>query len=353
METVRHEVLGGSNGRRDQVFTLDNTPVLAGTLRLTIDQQSGFEPWTEVPDFFGSGPNDLHYALNRTTGEIRFGDGFHGAIPIANPANPGANVVADEYRYGGGTQGNVAAGTLHALRNAVEGIDDNAIRNVMPSYGGRDEETLDEAKQRAPAAIRARCRAVTVDDFEYFATQAANVARANALPLHHPEFPDVQVPGVITVVVVPDSDEPDPMPSDGMLRTVCAYLDQRRLLTSEVYVVPPEYQLVKVSVDVTAIDSADLAAVHRDVAAALSTYFHPLRGGDDGHGWPFGGTILFSRAFQHVLSVPGVDSVGSLIISVDGVEAPECRDIPIRDGALVYSVGHDIRVSYRTDGSAP
>ena len=132
--------------------------------------------------------------LNRTTGEIRFGDGFHGAIPVANPANPGANVVAAEYRYGGGTHGNVPAGTLKALRNAVEGIDDNAIKNVMPSYGGRDEETLDEAKQRAPAAIRARCRAVTADDFEYFATQAANVARARALPLYHPRSPACRCP---------------------------------------------------------------------------------------------------------------------------------------------------------------
>ncbi len=168
---------------------LDNVPVLTGSLRLEIDQGSGFEVWTEVPDFFGSGPNDLHYALNRSTGEIRFGDGFHGAIPVANPANPSANVVAAEYRYGGGTHGNVPAGTLKALRNAVEGIDDNAIKNVMPSYGGRDEETLDEAKQRAPAAIRARCRAVTADDFEYFAKQAANVARAHGAAAVPPFVP--------------------------------------------------------------------------------------------------------------------------------------------------------------------
>jgi predicted phage baseplate assembly protein len=170
METVRDEVLGGSNGRREQVFRVANTPVLADSLMLEIDQGSGFEPWAEVDDFFGAGPDDNVYALNRSTGEIRFGDGFHGAIPVANVANPGANVLAREYRYGGGTQGNVAAGALHNLRNAVDGIDINKVTNVMASYGGRDEETLDQAKQRAPSAIRARCRAVTADDFEYFAT---------------------------------------------------------------------------------------------------------------------------------------------------------------------------------------
>jgi predicted phage baseplate assembly protein len=346
METVQQEVLGGSTGRRDQVFAVDNTPVLDGSLHLQIDQGSGFEDWSEVPDFFGSGPNDRHYALNRTTGEIRFGDGFRGAIPVANVANPSANVVAAEYRYGGGAQANVPAGTLRALRNAVEGIDDNAIEQVMAAYGGRDEETLDEAKQRAPAAIRARCRAVTADDFEYFARQAANVARARALPLRHPEFPGVQVPGVITVVVVPDSDAPNPMPSEGTLRTVCAYLDQRRLLTTEVYVVPPDYQLVRVSVEVTADDGADLAQVHAGVDQALIDYFHPLRGGEDGLGWRFGGAILFSRVFQRVLAVPGAESIGRLVIAIDGEEGPECRDLSIRDGALVYSTGHDVSVDY-------
>ncbi len=346
METVRREVLGGSTGRRDQVFRLGNTPVLAGSLRLEVDQGSGPEIWVEVGDFFASGPNDPHYALNRTTGEIRFGDGFHGAIPIANVSNPGANIVADEYRFGGGTKGNVAAGTLKALRSAVEGIDDNAITNVMASYGGRDEESLDAAKQRAPASIRSRCRAVTVDDFEFLALQSANIARARALPLHHPEFPGVAVPGVVTVVVVPDGDGPNPVPSDGTLRTVCAYLDQRRLLTCELYIVGPTYQRVSVAAEVVASETADLADVQKRIDAALLDYFHPLRGGEDGLGWPFGGTISFSRVFQRVFSVGGVDSVTSLLITLDGEQAPECRDLTIREGALLYSVSHEIAVGY-------
>jgi hypothetical protein len=154
------------------------------------------------------------------------------------------------------------------------------------------------------------------------------------------------VPGVITVVVVPDSDAPNPMPSEGTLRTVCAYLDQRRLLTTEVYVVPPDYQLVRVSVEVTADDGADLAQVHAGVDQALIDYFHPLRGGEDGLGWPFGGAILFSRVFQRVLAVPGAESIGRLVIAIDGEEGPECRDLSIRDGALVYSTGHDVSVDY-------
>jgi predicted phage baseplate assembly protein len=351
METVTGEVLGGSDGSRDQVFTLAQTPVLAGSLTLTVDQGTGVETWTEVDDFYAAIPTDLVYVLNRTTGEVRFGDGVHGAIPIANPDNPSANVVAAEYRYGGGTYGNVGAGTLQTLRNPVPGIDGNGVTNVMASYGGADEETLDDAKERAPSSIRARCRAVTTDDFELFALQAADIARAKAYPLRHPEFPGVQVPGCVTVVVVPRSDSPKPVPSDGTLRTVCAYLDQRRLLTSEVYVAAPAYQQVSITVSVVAADTADLAQVQRDVTAALLAYFHPLTGGDAGTGWPFGGTILFSRVFGQVLSVSGVASVGQLVITVGGVDQPECRDIPIDDGALLYSTQHQVSVSY-ADGTS-
>ena len=346
METVRAEVLGGSTGRPDQVFRLSQTPVLADTLTLTVDEGSGIETWTEVGDFYASSATDTHYVLNRTTGEVRFGDGVHGAIPIANAANPGANVVAAEYRYGGGSSGNVGAGVLHMLRSAVDGIDDSGVINVVASYGGADEETLDAAKERAPAAIRSRCRAVTTDDFELFAMQSAAIARAKAYPLRHPDFPGVQIPGAVTVVVVPQSADPKPVPSDGTLRTVCAYLDQRRLLTTEVYVAPPRYQNVSINVSLVADDSADLAQVQRDVDAALLAYFHPLTGGEAGTGWPFGGAIAFSRVFHRVLSVSGVSSVDRLVITVDGVDQPECRDIPIEDDALAYSTEHSVSVSY-------
>ncbi len=346
METVRDEVLGGSTGRPEQAFRVSSTPVLRGTLELEVDQGSGPEVWQEVQDFLASGPRDPHYVLNRTTGEVRFGDGRRGAIPIANVTNPGANVVARRYQFGGGAQGNVPSGTLRALRSAVPGVDENQVVNLMASYGGRDEETLDQAKQRAPAAVQARCRAVTSEDFEFFASQAANIARAKALPLSHPDFPDVQVPGVITVVVVPDSDDPQPRPSEGTMRTVCAALDQRRLLTTEVYVAPPSYQEVSVTVDLVAGNAADLAEVQRAVERTLLDYFHPLRGGEDGVGWPFGGTISFSRTFQQVFSVPGVSSVNRLVVAVDGVEAPECRDVALRPGALASSRAHRVSVGY-------
>jgi predicted phage baseplate assembly protein len=313
-----------------------------------------------VADFFASTADDSHFVLNRTTGEVRFGDGEHGRIPVGSIDNPDGNIVARLYRYGGGKKGNAAAGTLTNLLGGSAGLDANAISNLLPAAGGRDEETLDEAKLRAPQALKNKCRAVTAEDFEALAMEAPGVKRGKALPLTHPGFPGVQVPGAVTVIIVPDTGlvsksgivkiggVPNPTPSEGMIRTVCAYLDQRRLLTTELYVVPPIYHLVAVSARVIALGEADLAEVKRSVIDDLLTYFHPLKGGEGGAGWEFGGDVFFSLVYRRVLGVPGVRRVDALQIQFDAEAQPFCQDVPVEPGALVYSTGHDVVVTYET-----
>ncbi len=296
-ETIDGEILGGSNGRPEQVLRLANMPVLDGTLTLVVDEGDGEQVWQEVADFFASGPDDTHYAPNRTTGEIRFGDGRQGRIPVANP-NRRANIIARQYRFGGGLRGNVGAGEISSLRGAVGGIDGAKIANLFPAFGGGDEETLAEAKARVPQTLKSHERAVTVEDFELHARAAGGIARAKALPLFHPDFPGVAVPGVVSVIVVPEPDDPEdpaPMPTEGTLRTVCAYLDKRRLATTELYVLAPRYQEIVATVELVCKDDADLAEVKQLALMALERYFHPLIGGEDssleqdGSGWSFGG----------------------------------------------------------------
>jgi predicted phage baseplate assembly protein len=347
-ETIKDEVLGGSDGSRNQTFQLANKPVLAGTLTLEIQISNDAQQpsWKEVPDLFGAGPSDNVYALDRTTGQVRTGDGVNGNIPVAFVDNPDGNVVAREYRFGGGRKGNVGAGSITTMVNPVDGI--GTPTNLQDAHSGRDEETLDEAKKRAPSSLRSRDRAVTADDFEYLARHAANVKRAKALPGFHPDFPRQSLPGIVSVVVVPDSESPNPMPSDGTLRAVCQYLGERRLLTTEVFVLKPEYQNVEVHAEVVVADTADSAGVHDAIVNTLIEYFHPLKGGDDKMGWPFGGVIYYSRVYQRVFSVDGVSSVTHLTISIDGVEKPEATNVSIAKHGLLYSTDHNIVVGYAT-----
>lgn len=350
-ETAKDEVLGGSNGRRDQMFVLSGRPVLPDSVELEVDEGDGFVQWTRVDDFFSSGERDTHYVLNATTGEVRLGglriDGrLHGHVPVANVHSPGTNIVAREYRFGGGTRGNISAGMAKTLVTPVDGIDDGQVMNRFEAVGGRDEEGLDEARVRASRSLRSRDRAVTAEDFEQLAQEAANVKRAKALPLYHPNFPETQIPGVVSVIVVPDSEADRPTPSDGTMRAVCAYLDKRRLLTTEVFVLRPTYEQVEVSGEIIVDDDADLREVKQKVEDELTAYFHPLRGGDEGRGWPFGGTIFYSKVVNRIFQVSGVSRVQELSIALDGERANKCEDIELKDYALLYSSEHHVAVRY-------
>lgn len=349
-ETIDAEILGGSNGRPEQVFVLANAPVLHGTLQLAVDEGDGEVLWEEKPDFFASGPDDKHYVFNRTTGEVRFGDGRRGRIPVANPRRP-ANIVARRYRVGGGRRGNVDAGKITSLRGSAGGVDAGAITNLFPSSGGGDEETLKEARERVPQTLKSRDRAVTLADFELHARAAGGIARARALPLFHPDFPGVQVPGVVSVIVVPDPDDPQdpaPIPTESTLRIVCAYLDARRLATVELYVIAPRYREIVVTTELVCRNDADLAEVKQAARATLEDYFHPLRGGEDGTGWPFGGDIYYSLVLQRLL-LAGVKRVARLELTLEGESYPACADVPLEENVLLRNGEHEVSVRYEEE----
>jgi len=359
--TVTDEILGGSNGQTNQTFRLANAPVIVldnpypvtgadtGTvkilsLRLEVDEGSGFAAWQEVADFYSSTEHDSHYTLDRSTGEVLFG----ARIPVANPANPNGNIVARQYRFGGGAAGNVGAGVIAQIQTFVDNA--KGVTNRLAAAGGSDTETLDQARLRAPQEIKSRDRAVTAEDFEFLAgeTPGVRIARAKALPLSHPKFTGAPIPGVVSVIVIPDSHAPKPSPSQTTLEAVCAWLNNARLLTSELYVVPPVYRKVRIDVNLIARPDADLGAVRKDVAGRLDTFFHALTGGDDGQGWPFGGTIFYSSVYRVILQAAGVSRISDnqLVIWLDDERQQFCRDVDINAGEVLYSDTHQIAVQY-------
>lgn len=362
--TLRDEVLGGSSGDRNQIFEFSQRPVLNlsdSPVLLEIDEGQGPQRWQVVDDLVASGPRDRHAVINWAAGELILGDGENGAVPVANAANPDANVIVREYRSGGGARGNVGAGRINVLVTPVAGLDGAATTNLFAAVGGSDEETLEAAKKRARRSLRARERAVTPEDFELLAQQAGQVQRAKALPLAHPQFPGTAVPGAVTVIVVPERGStelpplgtPPPLPSDGLLRTVCEYLDARRLLTTELFVVAPQYLTLAVRARVVVRDDADTGKVHEDVENALRRYFDPLLGGDDGSGWPFGGALRYSKIVQRVFNVEGVDSVPELVLTLDDEQRPVCTDVPLGSPhALLHLVAHDIEVVSQREAEA-
>lgn len=307
-QTIFDEAVGSSDGSPGQVMKLRNSPVLAVSeatppLVLEVDEGSGPRPWKQVTDFYPYGPDAEVFTLNRSTGEITFGDGRHGRIPVAGQFN----VVARQYRHGQGRMGNVGANTIITLATPVPEAE--SVANYRPAFGGDDEESLSETRLRGPRqAIQTRDRAVTLEDYALLAqeTPGALVARSYAYATQ------TNAGKQINVVIVPESAETRPTPSEVARRMVCQYLDARRLVTTQVIVSGPHYHDIDVFLDVRASPDADLKTVKTVLSQRLSDYLHPLRGGSVGKGWPFGRDIFYSELLREIMLTAGVLRVETL-----------------------------------------
>jgi hypothetical protein len=350
--TVVGELLGRGTGRPGQQLRLANGNVLADTLALAVEDLGDglLHDWTEVGTLDGAAPDATVYLLDREEGAITFGDGDRGRPPPLR-----CRIVAIRYRHGGGPDGNVPAGTVTKPSSMPAEITGTTI--LYAARGGREAETLEQLKARAPTAIKVLERAVTNADFEYLAlrTEGANAARTLAVGLRRP-LPEDEGPGLdhlrtaagaISVVVVPDEPGAYPRPTLGMLRTVCAWLDRYRLVTTELHVLPPMYvRLFDLEIVVVAAPGHSANLLRESLAADLEGWLHVLTGGDDGQGWPFGGVLPHSALLARLFRATGVQRIESLVLKFDGFA-------PAAEGDSPEQVGRRERLTPRTLTACP
>jgi len=186
--TVSNELLGYSDGRPGQTFQLAHGDIMSGTLQIGVlesaDPGTLLTTWTEVASLDTAGPNDRVFELDAEAGVLTFGDGNNGRIlPLVVTAG---TVIALTYRWGGGVSGESDTGTITTSAAQFNGL--SAVVNFVAARGGRDSETLDEAKLRARKELSTRSRAVTAGDFEWIALQTPSVSvrRAIVIPRRRP-----------------------------------------------------------------------------------------------------------------------------------------------------------------------
>ena len=315
---VAPELLGTGTGGAGQAYPLAQRGILPGTVVLDVEESGQWQQWTDVDTFAASRTGDRHYTVDLAAGEVRFGSGGQGPrIPQI-----GERIRVRAYRYGGGSAGNVAAGAITQVVGAA-GV---TVANPLPATGGRDAESLDAALDRIPDEVHRRDRAVTTDDFRELALQVPGVARAETLRLLHPDTPNVPAAGVVSVLVVPAEDVRNPaapLPDRSLLRDVTRYLDPRRLITTELYVIPPEYRPIGLSAGVVVRDGYQVDAVRRWVELILRQFLAPLPPyGPDGQGWPLGRTVRRAELEAVAVQVDGVEYLEGLLLAVPDQAAP-------------------------------
>jgi predicted phage baseplate assembly protein len=353
-ETIEGELLGLSEGVPAQRFETERNPIVPGDgLRvLEVGSPDGWQEWSEVVHFADSGPGDDHFVLDAVAGAVELGpavrerDGSltqHGAVPPK-----GSMLRLRTYRTGGGAAGNVARGALTVMKSAIPFV--SSVENRRPARGGVDPEDLENARVRGPMLLRTGSRAVTAEDYEHLAQEAApDVARVRCVSAG--EGADAGGVRVLVVPAVPEDEHlrfESLIPPESLVRTIAEHLDRRRVIGARVVVEPPAYQGVTIVAKVLAAPTADPNRVQREALAALYRFFHPVLGGAAGDGWPFGRQVHQGEVYAVLQRMRGVELVEDVrLFAADPVTGergkPQSR-IELDANALVFSYGHQVLV---------
>jgi predicted phage baseplate assembly protein len=334
-EALPPRSLGTSDGGSDQTFDLsvaakgsvDAVALVVEVNDPTVTQRR----WTGAHDLGAAGPLDCVYRLDPEAGTITFGDGVHGRVP----AN-GAEIVVRELRVGGGVRGNLPAGALAKVDAVIDLVTGNRkkpdlalkVLQALPIQGGAEAETVVVAERRIPGYFRHRDRVVTVDDYRALARQApgVEVGRVEVLPRFKPQEKQDDIPGVVSVMVLPkrattDYQPPYPRADRPLLETVHDFLDARRPVATELYAIGCVYKPLGVTVAVQIRDGYASEQVLAQVRLALRRHLWPLPLGGEGNlgdwpesgrsdgGYPLGRDVTDRELEVVVARTPGVAGV--------------------------------------------
>ena len=323
--TLEGRVLGVSTGAADQVFQLPAGSVDAAALQVQVEEPGrGYQPWTRVDDLAAISADAVVareatvFELDAEAGTLRFGDGVRGRVPDRQ-----MRIRLAYGRFGGGRAGNLPAASLSEVSSArLVGSPRPmpAIKVLQPlaTEGGEDAESLAGAEKRIPSLLRHRERAVTADDYHRLAQEVpgTDVARVEVMPRFKPRERRFDVPGVVSVMVLPArafGKAPNPRPDRPFIERVHAHLSARTPLATELYVIGCEYVPLGVAVGVTIRDGFGREAVLFELRETLRRLLWPLPpGGPGGAGWPLGRTVRERELEVEVSRVAGVAEVGGI-----------------------------------------
>lgn len=246
------ELVGVSDGSPSMEFELGEFPVVASSISVYVQEGDVYSKWTKVQHLLDYSPTSLVYETYMDASGstfIKFGNGVSGKIPTA------FSEIRVMYMVGGGSTGNINAGTLESI-DFIPGLTDLQVaaiqaaitlNNIEDAVGGDDPETDAQIRYAAPLTLRALNRAVTLQDYESLALAVSGIGKASAsatvwtdvnlyiAPTRSANGTDLFAPGYETDGVTPSAEY------IALEEALTTYLQDKTLIGATVTINPPTY----------------------------------------------------------------------------------------------------------------
>lgn len=302
-----------SGGGPNQRFTIDEANMLEEPIFVNVTVGGSTESYkviNEPIERYGSTDKVVEVIFVNDTTVFRFGDDVTGAAPLSG------SVIEFRYRTGGGKRGRIGIGQIDSVRQIAPLPPANAavpvrFRNVTPSMGGTDKESLEQAKRRAPKDYALQRSVVSATDY----AQAAS-------SYSHPVYGTVQK-SVATVksslnantveffVLAEGPDGLPTAPSIGLKNGLASYISELNVLTDNVIVSDGFVKPVDIELNIMVDRNADASVVRQKVETAITNYFNISN-------WEIGEAFYISNFIDIIEAIDGVSYV-DLFKPVDNI----------------------------------
>lgn len=342
---ITSTAIGGSN----QFIIINQPNVLDEPITVQTLLSTGvIIPWTQVDTIETSLPSDYSYEVQNigNATKIIFGDNVTGRSPVAG------EIISVICRVGGGIRGRIAAGIISATLPITiqnQAAVDVLFTNIVPSSGGTDEETINQAKARAPKEYATHGNAVTAEDYSILASNFSHpvfgsVAKAvavlrtgvnqdlnlivsqiraapdetTALNILKTNFINRNIIEIYILAVGQGTNGSSSSsvlltPSAGLIQGVTTYFNEINVLTDEVRVYPGLLKEINLEAIIVLSRNVDFGTVKVAVESAINNFFNYKN-------FEMGRGLYLSNIYNLIQDIPGVKFVNIISPADDLIE---------------------------------
>lgn len=292
-----------SAGGPNQSIDIIDVRILDEPIVVTVTTGDTSEDWTKVDTLERAEANDKVFEVIFTEdrAKVRFGNDVAGRALLAGQQ------VTVRYRTGGGIRGRIGTNAINETRPVTPESPASApvnvlFRNPNPSNGGKDKESLDEARLRAPKESAALSSATSGEDYAVLSKSFSHPIYGAVLKSVATVKTSLNANIVFLNVLAAGPDDIPVLPSLGLKTALTQFFDDINVLTDEVRVEDAAIKPITFRANVIISRTVDPSILRDRIDTAITEFFDQSK-------FELGQSLYLAQLYTVLQSIDGVQTV--------------------------------------------